>query len=100
MAHAEVNAISNAVLTGTSVNGCIMYTNGTPCVTCARTVINAGIKGVIVDAFWDKDNDEKWVLELIRTEEMFNEAGIWIRKWNTYLIPVNKFKRGEIIGVK
>src|SRR3990167_7197511 len=34
--HAERNAIYNATLNGVSLKGCKIYTNGVPCMDCAR----------------------------------------------------------------
>jgi len=45
--HAEQNAIIQAALHGVSVAGADIYTTHQPCITCAKMVINAGIKRVI-----------------------------------------------------
>jgi|SRR3990167_3549833 len=52
MVHAEVNSICSAARVGTPLEGCIMYTNGTPCTNCARSIIQSGIKKVIYDKNW------------------------------------------------
>jgi len=44
--HAELNAIINAALIGVSTNYKDMYLTTTPCVFCARVLINAGIRKV------------------------------------------------------
>lgn len=44
--HAELNAILHAAHNGVSTKGTTMYLTTTPCVFCARTIINAGIKEV------------------------------------------------------
>ena len=46
-AHAEENAIVQAAYTGMSTKGATMYTTFTPCVTCCKMIINAGIKRVV-----------------------------------------------------
>ncbi len=46
-AHAEENAIVQAAYNGTATKGAVIYTTFTPCNTCARMIINAGIKEVI-----------------------------------------------------
>lgn len=45
--HAEQNAIIQAALYGTSIKGAILYCTHQPCVTCAKMLINAGIKRII-----------------------------------------------------
>lgn len=45
--HSEENAIVQAAYNGTSTNGAMLYTTFTPCTTCAKMIINAGIKEVI-----------------------------------------------------
>jgi dCMP deaminase len=41
-----LNAILHAAHNGVSTKGTTMYLTTTPCVFCARTIINAGIKEV------------------------------------------------------
>jgi dCMP deaminase len=45
--HAEQNAIIQAALHGVSVAGGTLYVTHQPCNTCAKMIINAGIKRVI-----------------------------------------------------
>jgi dCMP deaminase len=47
--HAEQNAIIQAGLYGTSLAGSTLYTTLAPCVTCAKMIINAGIRRVIYE---------------------------------------------------
>lgn len=46
-AHAELNAITNAARVGTAIKGATLYCQMTPCYTCAKTIINAGIVRVV-----------------------------------------------------
>ena len=46
--HAEQNAIIQAALHGVSVAGGTMYVTHQPCLTCAKMIINAGIKEVVI----------------------------------------------------
>jgi len=96
--HAERNAIYNATLTGVSLKGCKMYTNGVPCMDCARGVVQSGIIEVIVDKVWDNDNSEKWAENARRSLEMFREVGVNVRYWEGKLIDIVKYRRGEIIS--
>ncbi len=45
--HAEQNAILQAAEYGVPLEGAIVYTTHQPCVTCAKMIINAGLKRVV-----------------------------------------------------
>lgn len=45
--HAEQNAIIQAGLHGVSTKGATMYSTHSPCILCAKMIVNAGIKRVI-----------------------------------------------------
>lgn len=45
--HAEVNAIAFAAKHGVPTKGSTLYTTDSPCLNCARLIINAGIEEVI-----------------------------------------------------
>jgi len=53
--HSEENAIVQAAVHGTSTEGGIMYTSFTPCVNCAKMIINAGIKEVVAKVLYPDD---------------------------------------------
>jgi len=64
--HAEQNAIIQAASSGTSMEGATMYCTTAPCATCAKMIINAGIKRlVLAERYPDKLG-----------EELIKEAGI------------------------
>lgn len=46
-AHAELNAIANAARFGVAIDGATLYCKMVPCYTCAKTIINSGIKRVV-----------------------------------------------------
>jgi dCMP deaminase len=66
-AHAEQNAICQAAKLGISLNGSTMYSKMTPCSTCAKMIINSGIKRVVAEKDYHASKD---------TKEMFKQAGI------------------------
>ncbi|MDD5613506.1 MAG: cytidine/deoxycytidylate deaminase family protein [Candidatus Omnitrophica bacterium] len=68
--HAEQNALLQAALHGVSVQGGTLYCTNQPCVICAKMLINAGIKEIVIE---DDYTDELAV-------EMLREAKIKIRK--------------------
>ncbi len=45
--HAEINAILFAARNGQSTDGCTLYLTLSPCVECAKAIIQSGIKRVI-----------------------------------------------------
>ncbi|MEA2012805.1 MAG: cytidine/deoxycytidylate deaminase family protein [Verrucomicrobiota bacterium] len=70
--HAEENAIVQSAYHGISVKDSVMYCTYSPCSTCARMIINAGILEVVY-------KEEYTIHE--RTMRLFDEAGISIRKF-------------------
>ena len=46
--HAEQNVIIQAALHGISLEGCTIYCTHTPCVLCAKMMINARVKRVVI----------------------------------------------------
>jgi len=46
--HAEQNAIIQAATLGQSIEGGVIYVTNQPCVICAKMIINAGIKRIVV----------------------------------------------------
>jgi dCMP deaminase len=47
--HAEQNAIIQAAVFGISIDESVIYITNTPCVVCAKMLINAGVKEIIYD---------------------------------------------------
>ena len=64
--HAEQNAIIQAAYLGQSIDGGTLYCTTQPCVICAKMIINAGIKRIVIK--------EGYPDELAR--EMLEEAGL------------------------
>lgn len=78
--HAEQNAIYNACLNGTSLEGSTMYVHGLPiCNDCCKGIIQSGIKRVVMPMSHDFVSD-KWEDAWKFSETMFNEAGVEILK--------------------
>jgi len=94
--HAERNAIYNALLSHTSIDGCTMYTNGIPCSDCGRAIIQCGIKEVVVDSDWN-NNNPRWDESCDRTSQMFAEAGVILRSINYKPIKINKYINGKYL---
>ena len=65
--HAEQNAIINAARTGTSILNGKLYCTTLPCYTCAKMIINSGIKEVICSNDYHKGQ---------MTKDLFKELNI------------------------
>ena len=57
--HAEQNAIVQAARNGVSIEGATIYCSMTPCFTCAKLIINAGIKRVVAKKDYHKSKLSK-----------------------------------------
>ena len=68
--HAEENAIVQAAYNGIAVKGCTLYTTFSPCLLCAKMIINAGIVEVVYHARYSIDDVSMRLLD---------EAGIKVR---------------------
>jgi dCMP deaminase len=64
--HAEQNVIIQAGLHGVSLEGATVYCTHTPCVLCAKMLVNSRIKRFVT---FGKYNDDRFI-------ELFREAGI------------------------
>jgi len=67
--HAEQNAIIQAAYQGISTKGATIYSTASPCSTCAKLIINAGINKVIFD---DEFHDGAGV-------KLLEKAGVEVR---------------------
>jgi dCMP deaminase len=65
--HAEQNAICQAAKFGIALDGSTLYCKMTPCYTCAKMIINSGIKRVVCSQDYHAGN---------RSKEIFKEAGV------------------------
>jgi len=61
--HAEQNAIVQAAVYGTKIEGASMYCNYQPCVICAKMMINAGIKNLVYAGGYPDELAEKMLKE-------------------------------------
>lgn len=68
--HAEQNAIAQAAKLGVAIGGATLYCKMTPCTTCAKMIINAGIERIICEKRYHAGGE---------SEEMFKLAEIPIQ---------------------
>ena len=81
MEHAERNAICNAARVGTPLEGCTLYVELMPCMDCARAIVQAGIREVVVSAERMTQYSSDYYDQHFRlTEVLFAEAGVAVRR--------------------
>ena len=68
--HAEENSIVQAASHGISVEGSMLYTTFSPCLLCAKMIINAGIKEVVFHDRYSIDDV---------SSNLLAEAGVTLR---------------------
>jgi len=71
--HAEQNAICQAALHGVAIDGATLYVTISPCLICAKLIINAGIREVVYDG------DYTAFLDTVK--KMFKSAGVKYRRF-------------------
>ena len=84
--HAEQNAIIQAALYGISVCGSALYSTAQPCSICAKMIINAGIKEVVIKSGYP---DEMAL-------DFFKEAGVMLRIFEKKISISKTAKTSEI----
>ena len=67
--HAEQNAIIQAALHGVDIHGGVLYCTNQPCSICAKMLINAGIKEIVMESGYPDE----------MAKEFFEEAGVEVR---------------------
>lgn len=79
LVHAEENAICAAAKAGIALYGSKIYQGTTPCINCARMIIQAGIKEIICNAntVWTSQKYDDAMAQ--RTKQMLFEAQVSIR---------------------
>lgn len=81
MEHAERNAIYNAARCGTTLDGCTIYIELMPCMDCARAIVQAGIREVVVSRERMGQYSSDYYDEHFRmVEVLFQEAAIKVRQ--------------------
>lgn len=81
MEHAERNAIYNAARSGASTEGCTIYVQIMPCMDCARAIVQAGLREVVISR--DRMagySSEQYDEHFRNVETLFTEAGIIFRQ--------------------
>lgn len=77
ISHAEENLVAHAARVGVSLDGCTVFVTHHPCARCARSLIQAGVAGVVVGDGTTSMPEEEFDV----AEQMFAEAQVQVRKW-------------------
>ncbi len=80
-AHAEQNAICQAAKLGIAIDGATIYTKMTPCIVCAKMIINAGIKRVVCEKKYHTGEE---------SEAMFKEVGVEVTNLSNEMMQYAK----------
>ena len=81
MEHAERNAIYNAARCGTPLEGCTIYIALMPCMDCARAIVQAGIREVVVSGERMRQYSSEYYDEHFRmVDQLFQEVGTKVRR--------------------
>ena len=83
--HPEQNAICQAAKLGIPIDGSILYCKMTPCIVCAKMIINSGIKKVVCEKKYHAGKE---------SEELFNKAGILLEFLND---EVEQYKNQRLV---
>ena len=67
--HAEQNAIIQAAVHGVNIRDSILYCTTHPCIICAKMIINAGIRQIVISAVYPDEESKK----------LLKESGIKVR---------------------
>ena len=74
--HAEANAITKLARSSNNSDGSTLYVTASPCIECAKLIIQAGIKRLVYDS--DKYNGTP---STIASRKMLSAAGVDIQKY-------------------
>jgi deoxycytidylate deaminase len=71
----KANAIANAARVGTPLEGCALLVTSHPCMSCAKTIVQAGIKQVVCPEP-EAGFASRWAEDIKRTRALFYECGV------------------------
>lgn len=92
--HAEANSVLTCARMGISALESTLYSQGIPCYDCMKTIIQAGVKEIVVHKQWLESG--RWPKEL--SEIMIKETGIKLR-WLDKILNMKGYSSGNIFDV-
>lgn len=79
--HAEQNVIVQAALSGANPKGCTLYCTTSPCVICAKLIIQAGISRVVMNAGYPDELSKEMLDEArVKVELMILHSAVSINR--------------------
>jgi dCMP deaminase len=96
--HSEDNCVLTAARFGISTRGTTLYTNGVPCCECSKSIIQGGIKEIVIHKQWPDMTHSGWIESTRISKIMFDEAGVNIRVVDKKL-KIKSMLDGKIINV-
>lgn len=100
--HAEENAILNAARNGTKLKGSTLYVNWHPCISCARKIVQVGIKNVIYHAEFPGNNEENKKNSKHRfdmAEMLLRESNVTCRSVSCKIIKPSALYKNNIFNI-
>ena len=85
--HAEQNVIIQAAVFGVQIKNSILYCTDTPCIVCAKMLINAGIKEIVFSGEYPD----------FLAKQMLSESNIKLRKLNNLFNKSNLLEENNYI---
>lgn len=77
MCHAERNAMD--LSSRADLNNCVMYVTFSPCSSCAQSIVQRGIKTLVIDKSSTVDTaPERWKEDMYVALEMLKEANVTV----------------------
>ena len=79
--HAEANAITKIARSNNSSDGATMYVTASPCIECAKLIIQAGIKRVVYSEHYRLEDG----IELLKRAGIEVVSSIQVKNETTYI---------------
>jgi dCMP deaminase len=73
--HAEMNAVTQAAASGTSINGCEIYVTHEPCSMCSKLLINSGCRRIVYMNSYPDELSRTLRAEAGLASEIFDDLG-------------------------
>jgi dCMP deaminase len=99
--HAEKNVIFDAAWRGVATEGLIMYCCWAACTSCARAIIQTGVKKLVRHQIPGLPNHNHWSENIEIALQMLREAHVDVFTMTEKLYPGNSFmirRNGELVS--
>jgi dCMP deaminase len=96
--HAEHNAVLSCARFGISSMGSTLYTNGIPCDSCMKSIIQGGVEKIVIHKHWPDMTSLKWIESIKVSKIMMEESHIRIEVLDK-ILNVYGYLEGKRINV-